>query len=73
MIYCTATSQTMHGSGQAKPKPGQSQHLWLGLKILEAKASGFQAKPSQNITRPHITSFFGDICDEIFAHAKSQI
>src|SRR5882762_8476581 len=47
-----------HGSGQAKPKPGQSQRLWLGLRIPEAKAtqsqakaSGFQAKPSQNITR----------------------
>jgi hypothetical protein len=46
-----------HGSGQAKPKPGQSRHLWLGLRISEAKAtqsqakaSGFQAKPSQNIT-----------------------
>jgi len=46
-----------HGSGQAKPKPGQSQRLWLGLRIPEAKAtqsqakaSGFQAKPSQNIT-----------------------
>src|SRR6266481_10052613 len=46
-----------HGSGQAKPKPGQSQPLWLGLRILEAKATqsqakaiGFQAKPSQNIT-----------------------
>src|SRR5882757_4743401 len=47
-----------HGSGQAKPKPGQSQCLWLGLRISEAKATqsqakagGFQAKPSQNITR----------------------
>jgi len=46
-----------HGSGQAKPKPGQSRRLWLGLRIPEAKAtqsqakaSGFQAKPSQNIT-----------------------
>jgi hypothetical protein len=46
-----------HGSGQAKPKPGQSQGTWLGLEILEAKATqsqakatGFQAKPSQNIT-----------------------
>jgi hypothetical protein len=46
-----------HGSGQAKPKPGQSQCLWLGLRISEAKATqsqakagGFQAKPSQNIT-----------------------
>src|SRR5882762_9450548 len=46
-----------HGSGQAKPKPGQSQRIWLGLRIPEAKAtqsqakaSGFQAKPSQNIT-----------------------
>src|SRR5882757_2250439 len=48
-----------HGSGQAKPKPGQSRRLWLGLRIPEAKAtqsqakaSGFQAKPSQNITTP---------------------
>jgi hypothetical protein len=34
---------------QAKPKPypGQSRRLWLGLRMLEAKASGFQAKPSQ--------------------------
>jgi len=47
-----------HGSGQAKPKPGQSRRLWLGLRIPEAKAtqsqakaSGFQAKPSQNITK----------------------
>ena len=46
-----------HGSGQAKPKPGQSQHLRLGLRISEAKATqsqakaiGFRAKPSQNIT-----------------------
>ena len=46
-----------HGSGQAKPKPGPSQGTWLGLEILEAKATqsqakatGFQAKPSQNIT-----------------------
>ena len=43
-------------SGQAKPRPGQSQLLWLGLMILEAKATGFQAKPSQNITKPSMPS-----------------
>jgi hypothetical protein len=45
------------GLGQSKPKPSQSQSPWLGLEILEAKATqsqakatGFWAKPSQNIT-----------------------
>jgi hypothetical protein len=54
LLHCHLTGR---GSGQAKPKPGQSQPLWLGLGILkakatqsQAKATGFQAKPSQNIT-----------------------
>jgi hypothetical protein len=34
-----------------KPWLRPSQPLWLGLRILEAKATGFHAKPSQNITR----------------------
>jgi hypothetical protein len=54
-ICYTATSQAM-----AQAKPSQSQPLWLGLRILkakatqsQAKATGFQAKPSQNITTSH--------------------
>jgi hypothetical protein len=35
-----------HGSSQAKPKPGQSQCLWLGLRIPEAKATQSQARTS---------------------------
>jgi hypothetical protein len=37
MICHTATSQVM-----AQARPRQSQPLWLGLRILEAKATGCQ-------------------------------
>jgi len=48
----------------AQAKPSQSQGTWLGLEILEAKATqsqakatGFQAKPSQNITMCNFVTY----------------
>jgi hypothetical protein len=56
--------------GQSKPKPSQSPHSWLGLWILEAKATlsqakaiGFRAKPSQNIT--NIADVLGNCFTEL--------
>jgi hypothetical protein len=61
------------GPGQAKPKPSQSQCLWLGLEYREAKAtsgqakaSGFQAKPSQNKTNHNIS------LDNLMLHQKGD-
>src|ERR1700734_697332 len=77
-ICDTATSQAM-----AQAKPSQSQPLWLGLRILEAKATqsqakatGFLAKPSQNITKYVVGGYklhdVFRICDDA-EHVKGNI